>query len=82
MNYLVGRLSSLLSLSPSFKAAVPYLFDTRNGPMEDTVSMDQVGDGLRMIQEHYVLLLVHQLYLRSSSIRPSRLGTTALEHWE
>lgn len=35
MNYLAGRLSSLLSLSPSFKAAVPYLFDTRNGPRED-----------------------------------------------
>lgn len=40
------------------------------------------GDDFRMIQTHYLLcilfLLLYQLHLRSSGIRPQRLGTPAL----
>ena len=55
------------------------------GLMEDSFSMRWGGDGFVMIQAHYLhytlyflLLLLHQLHLRSSGIRARRLGTPGL----
>ena len=60
--------------SPTFRA--PGM-----GFMEDNFSTEQgLGDGFRMTQVHYILLLLHQPHLRSSGIRSQRLGTPGLEH--
>ena len=48
------------------------------GFVEDTLSVNQPGGGLHLLFTLFLLLL-HQLHLRSSGIRPGRLGTPVLE---
>ena len=85
-----GLLPGTVGLGPgeALEAVVPDLFGTRTGFMEDNFSADRgrgwrnMGGGFRMIQMLYMycaLYLLHQLHLRSSGIRPGRLGTPVLE---
>ena len=49
------------------------------GFVEDTLSVNQTGGGGLHLLFTLFLLLLHQLHLRSSGIRPGRLGTPVLE---